>query len=172
MKVAILILAILAAAILLVLLVGALLPRAHKASRAARFRRSPGELYAVIRDFPAMPTWRRGLERVEVLPPREGCTCFREISTHQSVSYVVLEDKPPGKLVTKIADEGLPFGGTWTYEIIADADGSRLRITERGEIRNVVFRFMARFLFGYTGTMDAYLRDLGGKFGESVAPGP
>ncbi|HXQ80101.1 MAG TPA: SRPBCC family protein [Opitutaceae bacterium] len=172
MKVAVLILATLAAAVLLVLLVGALLPRAHEASRAALFRRRPGELYAAIRDFSAMPTWRTSLERVDVLPPREGCTCFREISTHQSLSYVVLEDKPPGRLVTKIADEGLPFGGTWTYEIVAEPDGSRLRITERGEVRNVFFRFMARFVFGYTGTMDAYLRDLGGKFGESVAPGP
>jgi hypothetical protein len=33
----------------------------------------------------------------------------------------------------------------------------------------VIFRFMARFLFGYTGSIETYLRDLGAKFGEPVA---
>ncbi len=62
----------------------------------------------------------------------------------------------------------------------ARADGARvrlyaegdatLRITERGEIRSAFFRFMARFIFGYTSTMETYLRDLGTKFGEVVTP--
>jgi hypothetical protein len=51
----------------------------------------------------------------------------------------------------------------------APGGGSELRIHENGEIYNVIFRFMARFLFGYTGSIETYLRDLGAKFGEPVA---
>lgn len=88
------------------------------------------------------------------------------------MAYIVLEDSPPNRIVTKIADENLPFGGTWTYEILAEPSGSRVRITEQGEIKNVIFRLLARFVFGYTTTMEAYLRDLGKKFGETVIPAP
>ena len=68
--------------------------------------------------------------------------------------------------MTRIADRSLPFGGTWTYEITAEAGGSALRITEEGEVYNVIFRFMARFVFGYTATMEGVLRDAGRRFGE------
>ena len=41
-----------------------------------------------------------------------------------------------------------------------------MRITEDGEIYNVIFRFVARFFFGYTASIEGYLRDLGHRFGE------
>jgi hypothetical protein len=46
--------------------------------------------------------------------------------------------------------------------------GSELRISENGEIYNVIFRFVSRFVLGYTSTMDTYLRDLGAKFKQPV----
>jgi len=33
----------------------------------------------------------------------------------------------------------------------------------------VIFRFMARFFFGYNASIEGYLRDLAAKFGETVA---
>jgi hypothetical protein len=75
--------------------------------------------------------------------------------------------------VTRIADPDLPFGGSWTYEIRAAEDGgSVVVITEDGEVRNPIFRFVSRFLFGHTATLDGYLRALGRKFSEDVTPGP
>ena len=68
----------------------------------------------------------------------------------------VVEIVPPSRLVTKIVDE-TQFGGTWTFEVTPIPSGSRLTITERGEIYNVVFRALARYVFGYTGTMDGFL---------------
>jgi hypothetical protein len=49
------------------------------------------------------------------------------------------------------------FGGTWTIEIAPSANGSTVTITERGEIYNVIFRTLSKFVFGYTGTMEACL---------------
>jgi hypothetical protein len=43
---------------------------------------------------------------------------------------------------------------------VPTATGSRVTITERGEIYNPIFRFVARFFLGYTATMDAALQAL------------
>ena len=82
----------------------------------------------------------------------------------------VLESDPPRKMVTRIADPNLPFGGTWTYQIEETSKGSRITITENGEIYNPIFRTVARFFMGYHATMDGYLKALGEKFGETVEP--
>ncbi|PYP70520.1 MAG: hypothetical protein DMD41_14750, partial [Gemmatimonadetes bacterium] len=75
---------------------------------------------------------------------------------------------PPRRLVRRIADPKLPFGGTWTWEITAAPGGSTLTITEDGEIYNPIFRFVARFILGYTGTMESYLKALAARLGEQV----
>ena len=168
MKIVVLILAAFVVLIGLLMLIGACLPRTHRATRTALFHRTPVELFGVIHDFAAMSSWRSGLTGVEILPPVDGHASFRELTARRPITYVVLEDRPPTRLVTRIADDNLPFGGAWTYEITPEAGGSRLRITEDGEIRNTLFRLLARFVFGYTGTMETYLKDLGRKVRESV----
>jgi hypothetical protein len=72
------------------------------------------------------------------------------------VNVEVVEAVPPSRFVTRIVGESA-FGGTWTMEIVPTPTGSRLTITERGEIYNPIFRTLARFVFGYTSTMDACL---------------
>jgi uncharacterized protein YndB with AHSA1/START domain len=153
-----------------VVVVGMLLPRSHVASVSASYRASPDALWTTLTDIPALPTWRPDLTRVEPLPDREGRRRWRETTKSGTVTYEVMEAEPPQRLVARIADEGLPYGGTWTYEILPAEGGSRLTITERGEIYNPLFRFMARYVFGYTSGMEAVLRALGRKHGEEVEP--
>jgi hypothetical protein len=156
---------------LIIVAIGALLPRSHVASRSAVIRQPSEVLFATLRDFAAHPSWRQGVKSIEILPPRDGHTTYREISRHGAITYVVIEEVAPRSLVTKIADENLPFGGTWTIELLPVGNATTVRITERGEVKSPVFRFMARFVFGHTATIDGYLRDLGKKFGENVTPG-
>ena len=73
--------------------------------------------------------------------------------------------EPPSLLVARIADPKLPFGGTWTYRIAPAAGGSDLTITEDGEVYNVFFRFMSRFVFGHHATMDGFIKHLAGTHG-------
>jgi len=168
MKWAILIVGVLAALVAVMAVVGAMLPRDHHATRKARFHVSPAALFAVLA---GPPDWRTGVKSYGELPDHEGKKLWWEEDTHrQKVTYELVESKPPERLVTRIAQPGLPFGGGWTFEISPlTGGGSELRIRENGEIYNVIFRFMARFIFGYTGTIETYLRDLGVKFGEPVA---
>jgi len=153
----------------LVALVGSLLPKTHSASRHATFPQSPETLWRVLTDRVAMPSWRTDLRAIERLPDLDGHEVWQETDKRgQKLRLETLEAVPPRRLVGRIADPKLPFGGTWTYEITPVADGSTLTITEDGEIYNPIFRFVARFILGYTGTMESYLRALAAKFGEQV----
>jgi hypothetical protein len=80
----------------------------------------------------------------------------------------VVSEDPPCELVIRIADDDLPFEGTWTYELEETAEGTRLTVREDGEVKNPVFRFMSKFIFGHAASMEHYLKDVGNKFGEDV----
>jgi hypothetical protein len=146
--------------------VGAMLPKAHHATRKARFQQPPAAIYGVLI---GPPDWRRDLKAWGPLPARDGRAQWWEEDSHgQKVTYELVESQPPKRRVVRIAGQGLPFGGTWTFEILPVGDGAEVRIHEDGEIYNVIFRFMARFFFGYTASIEGYLRDLGMKLGELV----
>ena len=167
-----LLLVLVAALVLLVgvvLLIGALLPRKHVASREIVLQQSPREVYVVVRDFASAATWRADVKSVEMLGPVNGRVRFREDSSNGRITYELREDIPDAKLVTEIVDRDLGYFGSWTYEFLPEGSGTRVRITENGEVPNVLFRFMSRFVFGHTATMDAYLRALARKFGEEAS---
>lgn len=147
---------------------GALLPREHHAHRSARFAQPPAALWTVIADPLAAPAWRPDVAAVEALPAVGGRARWKEIGG-DAITYELVADEPPARRVVRIADDALPFGGSWTYALEADGEGARLTITEDGEVRNPLFRFLARYAFGHGGTMEAYLRALGRRFGEDVS---
>jgi uncharacterized protein YndB with AHSA1/START domain len=134
MRIAIAIVASLVAIVGVIALIGCFIPAGHEASRSAEFNQPPDAVFALIADPDTYHGWWSGAD----------------------VTSEVVEKVPPSKLVTRVVGE-TQFGGTWTLEIVPIASGSRLTITERGEIYNVVFRTLARFAFGYTATMDSFL---------------
>ena len=170
MKWLIAVLAVLVGMVLIIVIIGALLPRDHVSSRAARYQESPAGIWLAINDYSKFPEWRKSIKQVEGLPTGNGQPCWRETDSHGNmIPYQVIESTASQRMVTRIANPKLPFGGTWTYQISPAPDGTTtLRITENGEIYNPVFRFVARFFIGYSSTQERYLRDLGNKFGQQV----
>ena len=156
----------LASLAVLIAVIGALLPRDHVATRIGRYHQTPDAIWKAITDVDAMPSWREGLTSVEHLPDSNDLPAHLEITSNGKIPFETMEMTPPQKLVTRIADPKLPFGGTWTFEIAPVADGATLRITERGYVTNPFFRFMSKFVFGQTSTMEAYLKSLAKKFGD------
>jgi uncharacterized protein YndB with AHSA1/START domain len=150
--------------------IGSRLPEKHSAVRVARYRQSPDAIWAVITDYEKFPSWRSNVKSVETLPSPDSAASWRELDVHgNSLPYRVVTSDPPRRLSVAIADPKLPFGGTWTTDILPiPPNGCIVQITEDGEIHNVFFRFMSRYIFGYTATMDTYLKDLGKKFGETT----
>jgi len=161
---------ILLATLVLVVLVGYCLPKSHVAARAIVLRQNPVDVFALISNFKDGASWRSDVRAVEILPSASGRTRFREKGKNGAIAYEVINLNPPQRLVTQIADKNLPFGGTWTFDVLPTAEGTRLNITERGEVYNPVFRIVSRFILGHSRTLDTYLRNVSRKFGESAVP--
>ena len=140
MKWAVRIAAVVILILLILLVVGMFLPVGHEASRSAEVNKPPDVVFALLSDIDNYRSWWDGAD----------------------VKSEVVESVPPARIVTKIVGE-TQFGGTWTIEITPIPTGSRVTITERGEIYNVVFRALSKFVFGYTSTMDSCLAAMKAK---------
>ncbi|HZQ91596.1 MAG TPA: SRPBCC family protein [Terriglobales bacterium] len=156
----------------IVFVIGSLLPQAHVARRTARYRQSPETIWHAITDYANFAAWRTDVRAVEPITTASGNPAWREKSRSGDIPIEIVESQAPSRLVTRIADPRLPFGGTWTFEITRTPDGAQLSITENGEVYNPIFRFVSRFIMGHSATIEAYLRALGKKFGENVTPQP
>jgi hypothetical protein len=121
------------AAVGIVAAVGAAQPVAHVASRSEHFAVPPEKLWDL-----ALAAFER---------TNDG-------------SYAIVRNDRPARLVTKIVDKKLPYGGSWTYEFAPTPSGTTLTVVERGEVYNPVFRFVSRYVIGHTRTLDAYFSDL------------
>ena len=167
MKILLILVIALLALIALVVAVGWCLPVKHVATRSVRLRASGEKVWRAISDFPAAAAWRSDLKAVEQVETSPGVFAWREISKGgDALTYSTLEASPDTKLVRKIIDQGIPFGGSWIFTLQREGDATVLTITEDGEVYHPIFRFMARFVFGHHATMDRYLKDLQKHLGE------
>jgi len=161
----------LVAIVLVVAIVGAALPRDHTAAMSARIPATPESVWAALTTPADFPRWRSDVKRVELLPAAPSGPSWREHGGNGAITYVVEAWEPPHRLVGRIADQGLPFGGSWEYRIEPDGTAaSQVTIIERGVVYNPIFRFVSRFVMGHTKTIDTYLRALARRFGGEAAP--
>jgi uncharacterized protein YndB with AHSA1/START domain len=155
----------------LVALIGAMLPRDHVASVTARIAAKPADVWTTITTPVAFPEWRSDVKRVELLSSTPAGVSWREHGRNGAISFAIDAWEPPTRLVGRIADKGLPFGGSWEYRVEPDGEsGSRVTITERGSIYNPIFRFVSRFIVGYTASLKGYLNALARRFGGDTMP--
>jgi len=144
--------------------VGYALPKSHVASRHMELRQPPQAVYALI----AGPsTWRKDVKKYEPLPQGDGKLWMEVDNYDNEVVYERVEDSPPKRLVVRIAGHQ-PYSGTWTYDLTPTANGTDLRITENGEVFNPIFRFLSRFVFGQSATIEKYLTETAQHFGEKA----
>ena len=152
-----------------VALIGLSLPQNHSASRMARLSSAPDSVWAIITNVDEYPSWRKDVTSVERVPGRT--LSWREISGRDRITYEATTVEQPSHFVTRIADKGLPFGGSWDYRIEPSGKGSKLTITENGEVYNPIFRFVSRFVMGHTATIDKYLAAIAARTGDTYTPG-
>jgi hypothetical protein len=146
--------------------IGLLLPKDHVASRSASFRATPDHLFSLI----AGPqNWRPDVLRYETVPNSGGRELVRETTRNgETITYELVDRVPPTFIKRRIATQNLPYSGSWTISLLPDGEVTVVRITENGEVSNPVFRFVSRFVFGHTRTMDNYLQALGKAMGQKV----
>lgn len=140
---------------------GSFLPKEHKASVRVALPVPVEQAWPVVADIEAWPTWNPDVKITKISDK-----LYAWEHKGDTIPSEVIESAN-GRFVTRIADEKLPFGGTWTWEVAATAQGSTVTITEDGVVKNTIFRFLAHHVFGYTGSMEQMLGALSKKFGGS-----
>ncbi len=165
---------ILAAVVVVVLgavvAIGWKLPSEHRVTREAGFTHGVDELWAVVADFPRLPDWMPGVRAVHRLDAVEGKDRWLYETTEGELTIEVVTRAAPTLLAIRTVKSKLAFGGTWTQRISPGATGSLVTITEYGWISNPFFRFMSRYVFGISTTLDVALVALGRHLGDSVSP--
>jgi uncharacterized protein YndB with AHSA1/START domain len=141
-------------------LAGMALPKDHRASRTVSLAADPAAVFAVVSDFLAYPQWRSDVKSVVLDRPAGVGAIVHEDGANGPIPYRVEVFDPPARLVLRIADASLPFGGTWTYELKNAGGGTELTLTEDGEVYNPIFRVMQQVFFSPYATIDTYLADL------------
>ena len=150
----------------------------HRVARTAVVPGTTAEVWTLLIDVAGQVRWRTDLRAVDPLPAVEGKRAFRERRRHDAIAFVVDEEvapvgAAPGRLVHRIADERLPFGGRWIIQVTPEGEGAtRVTVTEDGVIRNPIFRVLSRTVYSLTATQEAWLRDLGRALGAEVTPAP
>lgn len=164
----------LALLVVITALVGMRMPAEHVAARRAKLAKPADRVWAALTDLDGQSEWRKGLRKVEHLDARDGKPCFRELTSQGVITYVIDEDRAPtasagGRRITRIADDRLPFGGRWIYELAPDGT---LTITEDGFVKNPVFRFLSKTVFSQSATLEQFLRGLAFHIGSDAQPEP
>jgi hypothetical protein len=166
MKIVLIVVGVVVLLVLFVVVTGSLLPKRHMVSRSATFNATPEKLFALVA---GNQDWRLDLKSCELITQSDGRQFQRETSKHgETVLYELQGSRPPFAIERRIATENLPYGGKWSFAFESVDGGTRVRITEDGEVYNPVFRFVSKFVMGQTATMDAYLAAMGKAVGESV----
>jgi len=124
-------------------------------------------LFAVLVTPETYPEWRTGVTGVD----RPDSDRFTVHGPDGAVTYRIVDRTPSSRLVIAVDDPDQVFSGTWTYELEPDGpEGrvTRVRITERGEVRNPVFRAIARVTMDPAESIETFLKDLGQRYGQDV----
>jgi uncharacterized protein YndB with AHSA1/START domain len=147
---------------------GSSMPRQHIAMETVNLAAAPEVVYKAVRDLETAATWRSDLQRVEIVETKGDRVVYREIGDGGVTTFQLTEDVPNERLVTEITDIGKAFSGRWVFQFApAEGGGTRLTITEVGDVTNPVLRFFAGTFFGYEGAIRQYIRDLEGHLPRS-----
>lgn len=145
-----------------IVIAGGLVARAHEVARTVELAAAPEAVYAAIARLEDMPAWRPEVARVERVSDERGpaggpLPTYRELGVRGVVTWTVVEAAPPARITLGLDGAGPGFEGTWTFDLASASAGTRLTVTQRGEIDNPVFRFLSRFVVGYDQGLDTYL---------------
>jgi hypothetical protein len=155
------------AVLLLIAILGCFYPRSYTAARALPSQRPPEEVWSVVNDLAATPDWHPEFKKVERLPNKNGHEIWHVTDNRgYPMQLETAEAVAPQRLVRKIADESGPFSGEWVFDIEPIGEGSKVTLTERGQIPNPFFRVMFWTFMTPTFYLEMYLQALAKKLGD------
>jgi uncharacterized protein YndB with AHSA1/START domain len=157
--------------LLLVFVAGGFIPRTHVASSTLVVDAPIDSVWTAIRNFEELPSIWAGLDRVERVDTSSTDEVWMYYRSTGPMAIAIESAEPPHRLVTRIVadEESSAFGGTWTYALAPEGEGTRVTVTEAGFINSRIFRVVSKII-GVHGTMDSFLRSLGAHYGGEAEP--
>jgi hypothetical protein len=151
-------LGILIVLIAIVYLIGLLMNVKHEATIQREFKKiGMDEILSVIKDYKGYANWWSGIKELTI----DSVNHWTEKNSHgDKVSYRLEMGDEKGKLITRILNKDLAYGGFWEFTFTSIDDGCSIKIVENGEVYNPLFRFMAKYIFGHETTLKNYMNDL------------
>lgn len=123
------------------------------------------EVWAAVTDLSKHAEWRSDLEKIERLEDVRGHEVWRETPRSGApTTWETVETLPDRRLVRCVIDQGGPFGGCVTVEIIRRDDGAIVTVSEKLKVHSARFRW-TNTVAGRRDRLDTFLGDLGRKFG-------
>lgn len=150
--------------------IGTSLPIEHQATCTTAIDAPAKALFDQVSDDATSVRWRPDIASAVLVNGSGPTAVWRETDTHGNALTYRTTAYVEGQKLTRTIDyvPGMAFAGKWIYEFVAlPAVGleptyrTQLTITEDGMIYNPFFRFLARYVFGFTQTMQTYLTDAG-----------
>lgn len=141
--------------------VGSFVPLTHTASVSVEVGMPRDQVWALLDDPAGFPAWLPGLEKVEMLPDRDGRRVFRQTQGRNTFVLEETEKRAPELVTRTIADDHKMFTGSWEHRLEAVGAGrTKVTVTETGTVPSPIPRAIMRFGIGY----DHYLN----KFAEAL----
>lgn len=156
MRKLLIILAVIVGLIVVVAVVGYILPEVHTATAQRSFTSPAQDAWRLIIEVHEYPEWRPNVEGVNVVSS-EPLVWEEAWGRGDNITFRETEREEGRKFVAAIANDDLPFGGSWTYLVEPSEEGCTVSITENGEIHDPFFRFVSHLFLDQTSTMRAYL---------------
>jgi uncharacterized protein YndB with AHSA1/START domain len=151
----------------LLALVGLFLARDHTASMTMVHAAPVERVWGLIADPSGYARWHPGITGAQRLEDRDGHEVWRYQGERGGFAVVIEERVANHRMVTRIVDESA-FGGTWTWELEPVDGGTRLTLTERGEVYNPIFRTIGKLFLDQRATIDAWQTAIASALSENV----
>jgi len=155
---------------LFVYLWGRRLPSAHVTRRDVFVSASQQDVFALLADPKAIPRWRKTVGRVQLIAS-EPRVRYREFGPQGTLELEIEESTPPSRLVIHATPaRRMAFEGSWTYELAPEDDGTRVTLTERGQVRSPMARVFATYVLGHATHVERTLAALAIRFRARADP--
>lgn len=165
MKRSLIVFSMLCAFFIVILAYGYSLPVEHQITMQRHYAKSADELWEVIADYRKYSQWRQNVYEVNEMPAKGVYEAWKEVDANgRSVAFEIVSYSPGIQMIIEVTDATLPYGGSLTFDLLPDATGTTVKLTENGKIDNLLLRVIAHFVTGYTSSMNAWFNSLDNKF--------
>jgi len=153
--------------------VGQFLPERFMVFKSQSFDHTAQKVWDVVTDIERYPSWKPGVERVELLGDTEyGDFQWREYYRNKKpMTFRIGKVKPKDNVIEiRVYKSEAAVQGAWVYRVSNHEGKGILHLKQFGVVKNPFFRFETRFIRGHMADVDEMLsavrkrlRDLEGK---------